>query len=389
MKRMLKVVAFFVQYFLRLADYVFMLAVLLLTLALRGFLAPAMSVIQGHLEHLGLEGVGVAFSLYLLARVLYASMPTISPVAQATPRGRAITGLSLVVLLSPFALAGIHLLHPYTASYAVSVLVSLVWAVSRVLGPWLLLAAVVVLAPLRPIDALAVLLLEILAGRDFIAVIRLGREAMSTASWHVRALAMLFAALVVLAVTRATFPDCACRVEVKGLLSSGVYCPGDCPSNVSFTIIAWLAGLYQVSSLVLVFATLFDTYLDWHLRYLYAFGRRVSLKPLATLALSFLVVLPLLAVTGFSPSSIIDAVFILSVSSISLWLVKPDVYTGRGVFLWFVAVFLLLLGFVSLGALLVGSLGQDAALGVYSVLAAFLLATAPWVSEYARLKLGM
>jgi len=221
MREAFRVVAFFVYYFLRSADYVVLLAVLSLTLALGGVFAPTLSVIQEHLERLGLGGVGVAFSLYLLARVLYASMPTISPVAQATPRGRAIMGLSLALLLSPFALAGILLFHPYTASYAVSALVSMVWAFSRVLGSRLLLAAVVVLAPLRPLDALAVLLLEVLAGRDFIAVIRLGREAMSTASWHVKALAMLSVALVALALTRATFPGCACRVNVEGLNSFG------------------------------------------------------------------------------------------------------------------------------------------------------------------------
>jgi len=386
---MFKVVAFFVQYFLRSADYVALLAVLLSALALSSVFAPALSVIQGHLERLGLGGVGIAFSLYLMARILYASMPTISPVAQATPRGRAITGLALVVLLSPFALAGIRLFYPYTASYAVSVLVSLVWAFSRVLGSRLLLAAVVVLAPLRPIDALAVLLLEVLARRDFITVIRLGREAMSTASWHVRALAMLSAALVALAVTRATFPNCSCKANVEGLRSfSGVSCTGGCPVDTMMTLVV-LSTLYLAISLSLLFVALLDTYLDYHLRYLYAFGRRVSPKPLATLALYILVALPLLAFTCTSLDCVVSSVFVLLLFSISLWLVKPDVYAGRGVYLWFVAVFLLLYGFVSLGVPLGGLLGQDAASAIILVLALLLLVTAPWVSEYARLKLGM
>jgi len=389
MRRMFRVVAFFVQNSLKSADYVALLATLLLTLALGSVLAPALSVIQGHLERLGLGGAGIAFSLYLLARMLYASMPTISPVAQATPRGRAIMGLALVVLLSPFALAGILLFYPYTASYALSALVSVLWAVSRVLGSRLLLVAVVAFAPLRLIDALAVLLLEVLAGRDFITVLRLGREAMSTAGWHVKALATLSAALVTLAVTRATFPGCACRVDVEGLNRfGGVYCTGDCPLDTMLAL-AVLSILYGATSLSLILLALFDTYLDQHLRYLYAFGRRVSLKPLATLAFYLLAALPILALTCTSPSSAMNTVFVLLVFSISLWLVKPDVYTGRGVFLWFVAVFLLIYGFVSLGALLGGFLGQDAASAIILTLAAALLVIAPWVGEYARLKLGM
>jgi len=153
--------------------------------------------------------------------------------------------------------------------------------------------------------------------------------------------------------------------------------------------LAVLSSIYGAASLSLVFVALFDTYIDQHLRYLYAFGRRVSLKPLATLAFYLLVALPLLALTCTSLSSVMNSVYILLLFSISLWLVKPDVYTGRGVFLWFVAVFLLIYGLASLGVLLVSSFGEGTALAVVFVLALALLVTAPWVSEYARLKLGM
>ncbi|ABL78727.1 hypothetical protein Tpen_1330 [Thermofilum pendens Hrk 5] len=381
--RVARVLSFFTAHFLGSFEYLLALALLLLAIPYRGSIALFMNSLLDLEGRLGLEGALIPFSMYIYMRALYAKMPQLSPVASRTILGKTLYAVALVTVSAPLTLLTVPLFSLYRQSYLVSVLAAVALAVAQVYGTTPLLVATALVAPVRPVDAIAVLVFEALSRRESLAVVKVGREVMTTAGWLYRVLALVFALLIVYLVSAhgSPSPSCPCEARVTSLLGPAIECKGECPDDVALIVRSLIASLGVEYYLVLLAVASLDSYLDSYLRYLYVLGRRFSAKPLVTLVNLVALSAPLaILLPGFEAAG---SLYALLVATLTLWVLKPDIYRSNGLLAYYLVTILALF-------LLVPALSPLATVaGYYALLALALpMPLIPWAVEYARHKLG-
>ena len=304
------------------------------------------SYVGAHLGFLRQPEAGFAyfFAVYLLSA--YAEREISWPMpALLSARGRATAAVAVYLSVAPALLALAWASPPI-------LLAPLLASLRR--EPALLAAGLVLTAPLFPLGAAAVAVFEALARARLIATIGKGGLRMSTLHPVLKALiaASLAAAYVVL--------NGAPNVVVKGLAQYAVtYPPPLAPSQVAALV------LFVTASYGLMLGAAADTYLDSYLRIYHLFRRRLSAKPLITLAWLVAVSWP---VCLFKTCDAASHAALISLWPLALWALKLNIFRNQD------AVLLLL------ALLAVGLLSARPELAA----AAALLPIIPWLSEEVR-----
>jgi hypothetical protein len=222
----------------------------------------------------------------------------------------------------------------------------------------LFLPGVAVLAVLSPGSAAAVAVFEVLARSRPVATMGRGALKISTLSPAFKALlaaSFLFAYLALSGVP---------NVEIRGLATMGLYNTWLLTATHLLAVSVFLAASYGV-----VLGAALDTYMDSYLRVYHFLRRRLSAKPLLTLAWLLAVTSP---VCLFATCDVLSHVTALVLLAALLWSFKFNLYKNEDAALLLVSLFVISYFYRS----------------PWALAAAALLPALPWLAERIRHILG-
>jgi hypothetical protein len=311
--------------------------IILLALVLLNLFAAAALLIQP-------PDLVVFFMVYLLSvyveRDIRQPMPSLLVV-----RGRLVVAVSVYVSTS-LALAAAAWYTPLV------LLAPLLATLRRRLD--LFLPGVAALAVLSPGSAAAVAVFEVLARSTLIATMGRGALKISTLSPAIKALLAASFLFVYLALSGVP------NVEIRGLATMATYNTWLLTATHHLAVSAFLAASYGV----MLGATL-DTYLDSYLRVYHFLRRRLSAKPLLTLAWLLAVTSPICL---FATCDILSHVTFLVLLTALLWSFKFNLFKNEDAVLLLVGLFV------------IGYLYRSP----WALAAAALLPALPWLAERIR-----
>jgi len=181
----------------------------------------------------------------------------------------------------------------------------------------LFLPGVAALAVLSPGSATAVAVFEVLARSTLIAT--MGRGALKISTLHPALKALLAASFLYAYLTLSGVPN----VEIRGLATMDLY------NTWHLTATHLLAvSVFVVASFGVVLGAALDTYLDSYLRVYHFLRRRLSAKPLVTLAWLMAVTSP---VCLFATCDVLSHVTFLVLLAALLWSFKFNLFKNEDV----------------------------------------------------------
>lgn len=304
------------------------------------------SYVGFHLGLLRLPEAGFAyfFAVYLLSTYAVRAISWPMP-ALLSARGRAIAAVAVYLSVAPVLVA-------LAWDSPTTLLAPLLASLRR--EPALLAVGLVLTAPLYPFGVAAVAIFEALAMSKLIVTMGRGSLRMSTLHPVLKALIAANLALAYVVLNEAP------NVSITGLAQyAATYPPPLTPGQLAVLV------LFTIASYGLLLGAAADTYLDSYLKIYHLFRRRLSAKPLITLAWLVAVSWP---VCLFKTCNAATHVALISLLPVALWALKPNIFQNQDAVL------------ILLALLAVGLLSARPELAA----AAALLPIIPWLSEVAR-----
>ena len=216
------------------------------------------------------------------------------------------------------------------------------------------LLGVAALAALSPGSAMAVAVFEVLARSGPVAT--MGRRALKISTLHPAFKALLAASFLFAYLTLSGVPN----VEIRGLATMALHNTWHLTATHHLAVSVFLAASFGV-----VLGAALDTYLDSYLRVYHFLRRRLSAKPLVTLAWLLAVTSP---VCLFAASDVLIHVTLLVLLAALLWSFKFNLFKNEDAVL------------VLIGLFVIGYLYR----WPWALAAAALLPALPWLAERIR-----